>query len=285
MVAPPAHAKEEPLVLTEIADGVFVRQSEFCQSNAVVLRGDGVVLVDPGVSGNDLEELADDVSALGIPIVAGVATHPHWDHLLWHERFGRDVPRYGTAACVATVRERLESMREMAARFAPGAPLDLVGAITPFPPGDGETRLGRDLVVIEHRAHAPGHAALVIEGVGVLLAGDMLSDVEIPLLDPRAPDPCGDYLAALDLLESAIANGISVVVPGHGAVARDREVTERVVADRDYVRALLRGDDAADSRVGPGGSYGREWMPEAHERNIELGRRQAPPGRSAPGRG
>jgi hypothetical protein len=39
-------------MLTQIAEGVLVRQSRFCQSNAVVIRGDdGVLLVDPGVEG------------------------------------------------------------------------------------------------------------------------------------------------------------------------------------------------------------------------------------------
>jgi hypothetical protein len=30
-------------------------------------------------------------------VVAGFSAHPHWDHLLWHPRFG-DVPRYATPA-------------------------------------------------------------------------------------------------------------------------------------------------------------------------------------------
>jgi glyoxylase-like metal-dependent hydrolase (beta-lactamase superfamily II) len=54
-----------------------------------------LILVDPGIDGSDLKQLADDLDRLGIPVVAGFSTHPHWDHLLWHSRFG-DVPRYAT---------------------------------------------------------------------------------------------------------------------------------------------------------------------------------------------
>ena len=61
-------------------------------------RGGGLILVDPGIDGSDLDQLADDVDRLGVPVVAGFSTHPHWDHLLWHSRFG-DVPRYATAGC------------------------------------------------------------------------------------------------------------------------------------------------------------------------------------------
>ena len=84
-------------MLNQVADGVWVRQSEWVWSNAVVVRGeDGLILVDPGIDGADLDQLADDVDGLGIPVVAGFSTHCHWDHLLWHSRFG-DVPRYATA--------------------------------------------------------------------------------------------------------------------------------------------------------------------------------------------
>jgi glyoxylase-like metal-dependent hydrolase (beta-lactamase superfamily II) len=85
-------------MLTQVADGVWVRQSEWVWTNSIVVRGvDGLTLVDPGIEGSELNELADDLEGLGIPVVAGFSTHPHWDHLLWHSRFG-DVPRYSTAA-------------------------------------------------------------------------------------------------------------------------------------------------------------------------------------------
>src|SRR5256714_14376429 len=81
-------------MLNQVADGVWVRQSEWVWSNAIVVRGEGgLILVDPGIDGSDLNQLADDVDRLGIPVGAGLSTHPHWDHLLWDSRFG-DVARY-----------------------------------------------------------------------------------------------------------------------------------------------------------------------------------------------
>src|SRR4051812_25295077 len=54
-------------------------------TNSIVVRGeDGLILIDPGIHGSELEQLADAVDRLGIPVVAGFSTHPHWDHLLWH---------------------------------------------------------------------------------------------------------------------------------------------------------------------------------------------------------
>jgi glyoxylase-like metal-dependent hydrolase (beta-lactamase superfamily II) len=262
-------------VLIEIVEGVLVRQSAFCLSNAVVIRDrDSALLVDPGVDGDDLEELAEDLEVLGTAVTVGFATHPHWDHVLWHYRFGADTPRFGTAACAAATLDRLAKLREMTASNAPGAPLELVGGITAV--AAAATHLpwpGPRVRLVEHQAHAPGHAALVVEGTGALIAGDMLSDVEIPLLDPRAADPCGDYLVALDLLEAIVSGGVTTAIPGHGSVARGPEVRSRIDADRRYVLAIVDGTDPADPRVGSGADYGTDWLPEAHERNVRLAAR------------
>ena len=102
----------------QVADGVWVRQSEWVWTNATVVRGeDGLILVDPGIDGSELGQLADDVDRLGIPLVAGFSTHPHWDHLLWHPRFD-DVPRYATAANTDVAGENRERAQAMAAESA-----------------------------------------------------------------------------------------------------------------------------------------------------------------------
>jgi glyoxylase-like metal-dependent hydrolase (beta-lactamase superfamily II) len=112
-------------VLRQIAEGVLIHQSEFCQTNTVVVQGRaGVLLIDPGVRGDEMACLANDLSELGQPVVAGFSTHPHWDHLLWHASLGM-APRYGTARCAATVRDRLSDTRAKA-RTAELMPPDIV---------------------------------------------------------------------------------------------------------------------------------------------------------------
>src|SRR5689334_8292418 len=172
-------------MLNQVADGVWVRQSEWVWSNAIAVRGeDGLILVDPGIDGSDLNQLADDLGDLGIPVVAGFSTHPHWDHLLWHERFG-DVPRYATATGVEFANEtRTQQLEGPEEDGGVDVPLDLIALITPVP-ADGGPVPGE---VIEHRAHVVGHAAVLLSDRGVLLAGDMLSDILIPLFDPFQED-------------------------------------------------------------------------------------------------
>lgn len=251
-------------MLNQVADGVWVRQSEWVQSNATVVRGDsGLVLVDPGIDGSDLVQLADDVDRLGIPVVAGFSTHLHWDHLLWHSRFGT-VPRYAmpaAAQAAGAVRERAQSM---AAESAPGIPLELVGLLTPLP-ADGGPVPGE---IVAHDAHAIGHAAVLLADRGVLLAGDMLSDVLIPMLDPRRPGQLDAYETALDRLEAA-ARQADVLVPGHGAVAVGPEVAARFAADRAYIEALRRGAEPVDARLE------QDWLSGPHRANLEQARQSA----------
>ena len=124
------------------------------------------------------------------------------------------------------------------------------------------------MVPIEHQAHAIGHAAVLLADRGVLLAGDMLSDVLIPLLDPRRPDQVGAYESALDRLGET-ARYIDVLVPDHGAVAEGPEVAARLAADRAYVDALRRGAEPDDARLA------QEWLAGPHRSNLEQARQPA----------
>ena len=265
-------------MLRQVAEGALIHQSEFCQSNAVVVHGRaGVLLIDPGVQGYEMAALADDLRELGQPVVAGFSTHPHWDHLLWHARLGA-APRYGTARCAATVRDQRLSDARGKARIADWippdiaqqVPLDLLGLITGLPAKTAQIPWdGPQVRIIEHQAHAPGHAALLIEERGVLVAGDMLSDVLIPMLDlTGTADPTGDYLVALRLLEG-VAGDVDVVIPGHGSIGGADQVHARIEQDRAYVHALRDVHVPSDPRVGPSAKDGWDWVAGVHARQLQ----------------
>lgn len=256
-------------MMTLVANGVLVHESEFLQSNSVAVQGrDGVLLIDPGITESELVGLANDLRRLSQPVVAGFSTHPDWDHVLWHADFG-DPPRYGTARGAESIRDLL-SDTDWKDRIAEGLPpehadeipMDLLGLITGLPPGAAEIPWdGPAVRILEHRAHAPGHAALLIEESGILVAGDMLSDILMPFLDLETADPLEDYLAALRLFDS-VADRVEWVIPGHGSVGGAEQLRQRIDLDRAYVEALRNGDDPDDPRVGP--SAPLEWLPDVH---------------------
>jgi len=265
-------------VLTQVAKGVLVHESAFLQSNAVVVDGQaGALLIDPGIQSSELACLASDLSDSGQTVVAGFSTHPHWDHLLWHAELGA-APRYATARCAAAVRDELsdpdakvhitEHLAET--EIAGQVGLDLYGEVTALPaetsriPWDGP-----HVRILEHQAHAPGHAALLVEERGVLVAGDMLSDALIPMLDlDGAADPIEDYLAALRLLEG-VAGDVDVLVPGHGSIGGADAVRARIDLDRAYVHALRDARALSDPRLDPSATNG-EWLPGVHEWQREF---------------
>ena len=278
-------------MLTQVAEGVLVHQSELLQNNAVVVQGwAGVLLIDPGIQGSEMACLANDLRELGQPVVAGFSTHPDWDHVLWHAELG-EAPRYGTARCAAYMRDLL-SHADWKARVAEGLPpeiaeeipLDLFGLITGLPAETAQIPWdGPKVRIIEHPAHAPGHAALFIEERGVLVAGDMLSDVLIPMLDDfnSTNDPIEDYLIGLRLLEG-VADDVDVLIPGHGSVGGADQVRARIEQDRAYVQALRDGGGPDDPRIGPSAKPGWEWVSDVHngqaQHLAERNERDATPG-------
>lgn len=261
-------------MLTQVAEGVLVHESEFCRSNTVVVdAGEGALLIDPGILESELLCLVGDLRETGRRVVAGFSTHPHWDHLLWHPALG-SVPRHATALCAGTVRARLSApdWRARVAGLVPPdiadrVPLDLIRDVAGLPTGASRIPWGGPPVqIVEHQAHAPGHAALLIGDRRVLVAGDMLSDVLIPMLDTSATDPIRGHLAALQLLQEA-ADDVDVLIPGHGSIAEGARVQERIDQDREYVLALGEGRTPDDPRIGPSAAF--DWVADVHERQVE----------------
>jgi glyoxylase-like metal-dependent hydrolase (beta-lactamase superfamily II) len=265
-------------VLRQVVEGVLTHQSELLQNNAIVVQGRaGVLVIDAGTTDGEMACLANDLSDLGQPVVAGFATHPDWDHVLWHAKLG-EAPRYGTARCAAGMHD-LRSQAGWKAHVAEGlppeiaeeVPLDLFGLITGLPaettqiPWDGPR-----VRIIEHPAHSPGHAALLIEESRVLVAGDMLSDVFVPMLDDLngTNDPVEEYLTGLRLLEG-VADDADVVIPGHGSIGEADEVRARIELDRSYVQALRDGGVVDDPRIGPSAKPGWEWVSDIHAGQVE----------------
>ena len=109
------------------------------------------------------------------------------------------MPRYAMPTAVATAQRRHGELVSDTDAEVPGHDPHLLGRLVALPadrvPWDGPAA-----EVIAHDGHAPGHGAVFLPDTGVLVAGDMLSDVEIPLLDVTGADPLGDYRPGLERL-------------------------------------------------------------------------------------
>jgi len=251
--------------LTQVAPGVWTATAAtWATLSTVVVADDGACLVvDPGITVQEVGALAAEIGSRGWRPVAGFSTHPHWDHVLWASALG-DGPRWATAAAARTAGESRSQILAEADADAPGHDHRFTAVLTPLPDGVGELPWdGPRAVVVPYRAHCPGSAALLLPGAGVLVAGDMFSDTEVPFLDLDAPDPVGDHHAALARLESvADRHGVGVLVPGHGSVTDAAGLRRRLAADRAYLDALVAGAAVSDPRLAD------PWVAGEHERQV-----------------
>ena len=238
--------------LTEVAPGVWTATADIWTSlTTVVVADDGACLVvDPGITVAEVAGLARAIRVHDWSVAAGFSTHPHWDHVLWTRDLG-GTPRWATARGAAHALATRGDTLAKTETAAPGHDPDLTGRVTALPDGARDVPwAGPRVVVVPHEAHCPGHAGLVLPRAGVLLAGDMLSDLEIPLLDVEAADPVGDYRAGLAALEAAAGTyRIRVLVPGHGHVGDAAELSRRLAADRAYLDDLVAERPSDDPRL------------------------------------
>ncbi|HEX5188566.1 MAG TPA: MBL fold metallo-hydrolase [Streptosporangiaceae bacterium] len=241
----------------EISAGVLVATAELYVTNSTVVAdgSGGCLVIDPAVTVGEVAGLAADLRSLSLDPVAGFSTHPHWDHVLWSAELG-DVPRFAAPLAAATAERERTRLIEGVQSSAPGHDMELFCRLMPLGQPDTIPWDGPAAVVITHQGHAPGHSAVFLPDSGTLIAGDMCSDIEVPLLDLDQADPVGDYLAALDRFA---ALPVERVIPGHGRVGDHADFRRRIELDRAYLENLRRGPELTDPRPLAG------WLIDEHK--------------------
>jgi glyoxylase-like metal-dependent hydrolase (beta-lactamase superfamily II) len=241
----PALPRDAQHRLRRLADGVWMSTSRRGLTTSTLVTGPDseALLVDPSWEADELAALGDELTELGVVPTAGLATHAHFDHVLWHPSFG-GAPRWASAETC----RRAEAERERGlANLGPGWPADLAalyGQLTPLTGG----RLPWDGPVVElliHDGHCPGHTAAWLPDRRLLLVGDMLSDVELPLPSEQ-PGGLDAYVSGLDLL-APYARAAALLIPGHGTPTSDGAA--RLDADRRYLDDVLAGRASSDPRL------------------------------------
>lgn len=234
--------------LMELTDDVWVATSRNYSTTSTIVARDGLaLLVDPAWDVDELSSLAEAIAELRLVVTAAFHTHAHHDHLLWAEAFGR-VPRWATPGAAEVARKHGAELRALLGKELEAFVGDDFARVTALPGDTIPAPFGSEgpqevMEVVRHDGHAPGHGALWLPERRLLVAGDMLSDLELPL--PFTPGGLTDYLPALDALEPYVAQA-HWLIPGHGTPTD--EPLQRLQADRYVLESLLRGEDADDAR-------------------------------------
>jgi glyoxylase-like metal-dependent hydrolase (beta-lactamase superfamily II) len=232
--------------MQQVAAGVEVATSRYWRTNSGLIRTEaGVVMVDAGVLPNEMRALAEACD--GSPIVAGISTHEHWDHLLWSAALGVDVPRYASSIAAGSVIANRAALLRRLASEEDGLGVrwdrDLFGRTVAHDVGTSALDAAASLRLIDLPGHAAGQIGVWVDGAGVLFAGDTVSDIDPPAL-PADRAGARVYLETLSRMEDLVSEA-QVVVPGHGTPCGAAEARERIARDRRYVHVLLEAIEQA----------------------------------------
>jgi len=203
-------------------EDVLLVQSAVWQTTCTLIRsGDEAFLIDSPVMPEELELLPSLCEQSMFPIVGLIATHADWDHLLGRMAFP-DVP----LALAETSAARLTGEPGAAARelrdfdaqwyLDRGVTLSLPGAeALPVP---GFLEIGSQEIEL-HPAdgHTADGMALFARWCGVLVVGDYISPVEIPMISEGGS--LSAYRATLGRLRDLVGDkDCEHVIAGHGGL-------------------------------------------------------------------
>jgi glyoxylase-like metal-dependent hydrolase (beta-lactamase superfamily II)/8-oxo-dGTP pyrophosphatase MutT (NUDIX family) len=193
-------------------------------TNAWMPGGRRFVVVDPGSDDRaEIDRLLRVVrrrEAVGASIDSVVLTHHHGDHVAGAAEVSRrlGVPLRGHP----TVLDRFRDEEGLILQ-----PLDEGGRIELD---------GLVLVALHTPGHAAGHLALLLEGRGAIVIGDLISGLSTILIDPDE----GDMEAYLESLRRVRDLGCRQLLPGHGPPLPGKALEKLIEHRRQRERLILR---------------------------------------------
>jgi glyoxylase-like metal-dependent hydrolase (beta-lactamase superfamily II) len=199
----------------------------------------------------ELRALPEIVEQAGFPVSGLLATHGDWDHLLGRLAFGEaslGCPESTVARLAAEPGAAQRSLREFDDEHYVDRRVPLaLGSLQSLPvPGRVELGGAQELELHPAEGHTADGAAYWLPWLDVLVCGDYLSPVEIPMLS--AGGSLDAYRATLERLRALIEQA-AWVVPGHGTPISAVTAAEILAQDDAYLAQLAQAP--ADAKLPP----------------------------------
>jgi glyoxylase-like metal-dependent hydrolase (beta-lactamase superfamily II) len=220
--------------------GVLVATSRIFQTACTIVRdGDECFVIDSPVLPDELDVLPALLEQAGFPFSGLLATHADWDHLL-----GRLAFPDAALGVAETTAARLRAEPGDAARrlrafddelyLERSSPLSL-GQVQALPV-PGHLDVGAQTVELHPtEGHVVDGMALWLPWARVLVAGDFLSPVEIPMISRGGSRSA--YLATLERLRPLVEQADHVVA-GHGGAIDGTRALAILREDLAYLEGL-----------------------------------------------
>lgn len=226
---------------------VLIATSAIWQTNCAVVRsGDEAFVIDSPILPEEIDALAAVIEQSRFPEPAGLlATHADWDHML-----GRLAFPEAALGCAASTAERMRAapgavQRELRAfdeeHYLVRASALALGSVQALEV-PGACQLGaHELALHPTEGHTSDGMAVWSPWTGVLVVGDYLSAVEIPVLGDDGSAQA--YATTLERLRPLVAQA-QFVVPGHGPVLGSEQTLSLLDEDVAYLKTLRAQGDA-----------------------------------------
>jgi glyoxylase-like metal-dependent hydrolase (beta-lactamase superfamily II) len=276
-------------------EDVIVFVSDVWQTTCTAVRGeDEGFVIDSPVYPEELRALPDVLDQAGFPVSGLLATHGDWDHLLGRLAFP-NAALGGAESTVARLNGELGEPQRRLREFDDQFYVSDRGALAlgslqglPVPgslevgtrggpaaeareaaaeagAGDSENaHPGNELQMLASDGHTGDGAAYWLPWVRILVCGDYLSPVEIPMIIEKAGGTLPAYQATLARL-SGYVDQADWVVPGHGAPISSQQAGEILREDDEYLAELAR--DPATARP-PASRAGTDTQRGIHDSNV-----------------
>jgi glyoxylase-like metal-dependent hydrolase (beta-lactamase superfamily II) len=253
-------------VLAVHADVIVVVSGIWQTTSSAVRSGEEGFVIDSPVLPDELDALPAVLEQSSFPVSGLLCTHADWDHMLGRLAFPDASLGTGESSASRLSAELGRAQRELRAfdeqhyikRERPLGLSDVQGLPVP-----GRLSIGQDkeLELFPAAGHTSDGTAFWIPWARVLVCGDYLSPVEIPMIsDGGAIDAYATTLALLaPLVERAEA-----VIPGHGGPLSAERAKRVLDEDLAYIEALQSGADAVKLPLG------RRTPPQSqiHDENL-----------------
>jgi glyoxylase-like metal-dependent hydrolase (beta-lactamase superfamily II) len=227
-------------------DVIAVTSRAYATGCVLVRNGGEAFCIDSPVFPDELEILPAIAEQAGFSVVGVLATHADWDHLLGGLAFEGAPLGTGENTAARLVNEPGAAQRELRDfddefYVVRPKPLSLPGAQKLDVPGYIDIG-SASLELHPADGHTVDGTAFWIPWARVLVPGDYLSPVEIPMIHEHGS--VAAYIATLGRLEPLVEQA-EHVVPGHGGPIDSAQALAILREDRAYLEALARGEDPA----------------------------------------
>jgi glyoxylase-like metal-dependent hydrolase (beta-lactamase superfamily II) len=220
-------------------DVIAVTSRAYATGSVLVRSGGEAFLVDSPVFPDELEILPGIAAQSQFNVVGVLATHADWDHLLGRYSFPEAPLGMAESSAARLINEPGAAQRKLREfdeelYVTRPAPLSLPGSQRLDTPGYID--IGEQTLEI-HPAdgHTVDGMAIWVPWARVLIAGDYLSPVEIPMISEGGS--VAAYLATLNRLEPLVQEA-DHVVPGHGGPIDAQRALAILREDRAYLEGL-----------------------------------------------